>query len=1342
MRWKLRSCIRKFSGLLVLLAVFFSLQQTGYADTTYNQPEKASKPIVLLLVDTSASMLLTADKHNRADTSNLSFSDNNEDYMVIHAPDYMPECNAWYEGIHFFFSKHYEYSRFMEVIQYIIGDIKGMRPWDAPIDPNHPNYLRYMCRNAFVPRMGPGRGDSGYKLAYEIPMLVKNTHNFGHTLTNQDFVPDGLVELLGTRARVGLMFMDNDPSPAYSFGPDNKDGTNYGVLGVNAPYGGMLLPPDTDDAAIIAQANLNIISKLFKWLKGNPMAPHGGSPLGSMLADAYYYFTTHPQLQACTSVGQKNCDRYHDCRPKYVVLFTDGFMNIDNNSVLQGSSGWPKKLHDIGVMTIVVTPDGSTHQLYETDTPDAYTNVMGQIADNGGSHWVAANGGDAAQPFIFGMPEFDPGVDSFYPNDTDGTNDYAGRESMVRNIGRPYLANLLGSGAMVNANASKMYSNRRYISDLAFTDETAPTTNLASDPGYIDHYAGVIAGGFYQRGFKLAGTDQVDLNVAGNLGDHRITMFGAPYDDGGMHLTFYSCKDHPKTKNKDGKDVADDTKPGVSFSVDTDSRDWRYANTDVTTNQMKLYTVVYGNGNTGFVRELLTPMEPPEPADLGVETPPWTFMSMAFRPGDEDTNSLDWHHEFGAFISGLGKGSWSSKLLNVHTGGTELRWIPQFANPNDPMLIRRMNTLISFLAGRPLHCENNSDNTHQDSDCGGGFGYVNTGWYAYGAGSDRLRLYNYLGNPAGGGSMLVRFGPIGHFAPVFVGHLMHSASSTPGFQYFKDHIVNDTASTPVVYRPTTLYVQTRDGILHEMAINALPGETPGQNHHRELWRFIPGSLLNKVKSFQILGQTLSDGPISVAPVLLSKTHAQLGETAEEEAARWHIVLVAGIGYNDVSGNPMDYYNFENGVYALDVTDPLQPHLLWEITNKKRCQGSLTTDAVTCYTGGEENNFDDLGFTTSKPVIGTVHLGDRDSGRDVAVAIFGAGAYHLPPHYYYARGKAIFIVDLETGQKIAEISYRNNNVINHCSGIGFDSGMISGLSCYPTGPNKIIRQCVAVDAKGKMWLINLSGGNPPSWKAYMAFDPYQGTKFNLNMNDPQRTGTFKAPILTRSADGSLYAIYASETSINNAIDDFSHINFVADTKVEIPTSCPGDLPKVWVHFFDQAGGNAGERVQGRMALFGGDVYLTTYTPAQTNGCIPGTGKIISVSAMDNDNGGWHPVKALTDDSDNAASEVSLPQVIPNGLLLMTLPACIQGLNGNSYSTNLPGGGLQLGSNMPAVAEPQVMVPMGSAGPTEQIGSSGHNENAQTEFLPAKVIKAGNGGGIKSVVIPTSWSLIFD
>ena len=1375
MRDKMKN--RIFLTLFSLLgAILFPLA----ARADYHQPEKAPKPIVLLMVDTSASMSLTADKHNRANTSDLSFADTGDLYTFDSAvTPYLPECNSWTEGTEFLSTRHYEYSRFMEVIQYLIGDIKGLRPWDAAIDPNNPSHLRYMCQESLLFRVDFGNSTPPtwmhgimtaisysirniishginpglinairnlinripgnfniYIEKYSKPLLVTGSNNKGTKISSDNLVPDGLIQLLGTRARVGIMFTDNDDSTAHSFGPD-VNGKNYGVNSENASFGATLLPPDTDNDEIIEQQNSQIMTNLLIWLNGpDDLAsyevdvPHGGSPIGSMLADAYYYFQNHPNLQACTTQGQTNCDRYHDCRPKYVVLFTDGFMNIDDNSVLQGTNGWPKRLHDLGVTVIVVTPDGSARQLYETDANQAYTNVMGKIAYNGGSHWVAANGWGQGHRFIFGMPEFDPGVDSFYPNDTDGTNNYAGRESMMRNIGRPYLANLLGSGSMINGQTSKMCSNRRYISDLAFTDETMPTTDLAGDPDYIDHYAGVIAGGFYQRGFKLAWQDQVDLGVAGNLGNNRITMFGAPYDDGGMHLTFYSCKNPLGT---------DHSVPGVGFSVDTDSRDWRYnnSNVDLTDSyRMKLYAPVYHN-NSGFIRELIAPVQPPDPADMGVDAPPWTFMNMAFRSGDEDFNiSTNWNHDFGSFINGLGQTDWESKFLNIHTGGSEIRWIPKMdtSNPLDPMMNRRMKTLISFLAGRPLQCENNSDNTHQDSNCGGGFGYVNTGWYAYGAGTDKLQLYNYLSRPTGNGgiqNMLVRFGPTGHFGPVFVGHLQHNASPTAGFTWFKEHIVNA--------RPTTMYVQTRDGILHEMAINALPGETPSQNHHRELWRFLPGSLLDKVREFQIYGKTLSDGPISVAPVLLSKRYSELNETAEDEADRWRIVLVAGIGYNDVSGDPKSESTFSNGVYALDVTDPLRPHLLWEITNKKRCQGSMSTSVVTCYSSGEENNYGHLGYTTSKPVIGTVHIGDQSSGKDVAVAIFGAGAYPLPPNYTgYLNGRSIFIVNLETGQKIAEIGASNSH--SDCSGIGFDTSMISGLSCFPTGPAKLIRQCVAVDDEGKLWLLDLTSGNTSNWKAYMAFDPYQSTNFNIAMGDPRRMGTFKAPILTRSYGGGLYAIYASETSILNSIDDLSHINFVAETRVEIPQhGCPGDLPKLWTHFFDL---NSGERVQGRMAVFGGTVYMTTYTPAEINGCIPGTGKIISVSAMEDDSDDWKDVNALEDSTGTATNEVSIPNVIPQGLLLTTLPTCVQSVDHKYYSTNLPGGNFNVGSDMSAQSNPEVVVPMGSADTAAQLGPSGHNPKAQTNFLPAKVINGGNGGGMKAIVIPTSWSLIFD
>jgi hypothetical protein len=231
-------------------------------------------------------------------------------------------------------------------------------------------------------------------------------------------------------------------------------------------------------------------------------------------------------------------------------------------------------------------------------------------------------------------------------------------------------------------------------------------------------------------------------------------------------------------------------------------------------------------------------------------------------------------------------------------------------------------------------------------------------------------------------------------------------------------------------------------------------------------------------------------------------------------------------------------------------------------------------------------------------------------------------------------------------------------------------------------------------------------------------------------------------LIRLKSGEIFAIYGS-TNLDDPGERHKH-HFVASVRVETPdgNSCPGSDLANWIHFFDP---NTGEKPMGPMVLFDKVLYLTTYTPGPMDGCTPGEGKLIAVDAMKKGThlDDWDQVNALQDDQGNAVSELTIPDTIPSGVLMINLPRCVQGVDGKYYSTNLPDAGFDGFGNMGSgLDNPQLVVPLGSAGPNNQMGPSSEDKKQQTKFMPAKVIKGGAGGGVRSRVIPTSWSLIFD
>ena len=99
----------------------------------------------------------------------------------------------------------------------------------------------------------------------------------------------------------------------------------------------------------------------------------------------------------------------------------------------------------------------------------------------------------------------------------------------------------------------------------------------------------------------------------------------------------------------------------------------------------------------------------------------------------------------------------------------------------------------------------------------------------------------------------------------------------------------------------------------------------------------------------------------------------------------------------------------SSIFALDITDPENPDLLWEFTDN------------------------DLGFTTSYPAI--VRIGDKNQNGDWYV-VLGSGPRDYegdtPPSTGY-----IYVIDLKTGDLIRKISVGNHTYMGDCIAVDPD-----------------------------------------------------------------------------------------------------------------------------------------------------------------------------------------------------------------------------------------------------------------------------------------------------------------
>ena len=236
-------------------------------------------------------------------------------------------------------------------------------------------------------------------------------------------------------------------------------------------------------------------------------------------------------------------------------------------------------------------------------------------------------------------------------------------------------------------------------------------------------------------------------------------------------------------------------------------------------------------------------------------------------------------------------------------------------------------------------------------------------------------------------------------------------------------------------RAPALYIGANDGMLH--AFSGASGQ--------ELWSFVPTMVMKNMSGLADLNYAVkhtyfADG----SPVVMD---AYFGGT-------WHTVLVAGLNKGG------------NGYYALDVTDPTNPKVLWEVCNSAAlCGGGA---------GGVGSTWDgDIGLTYGNPVITKL----PGSIPNRWVAIFASGYNNVTganPGQGY-----LYIVDLTNGKILYKIGTGQGNATTPS---GF--AKITALATDFNTDNTALA-VYGGDMLGNVWKVDFSGATVPSTATRLA-----------------------------------------------------------------------------------------------------------------------------------------------------------------------------------------------------------------------------------------------------------------
>jgi len=219
------------------------------------------------------------------------------------------------------------------------------------------------------------------------------------------------------------------------------------------------------------------------------------------------------------------------------------------------------------------------------------------------------------------------------------------------------------------------------------------------------------------------------------------------------------------------------------------------------------------------------------------------------------------------------------------------------------------------------------------------------------------------------------------------------------------------------------------------------------NNGEEQFAFMPGELLKNIKTLKDNGSIASsDGHLYGMDNTVTVWSNDKDSNGNIEKSKGeHVYAYATMRRGG------------RGLYALDITEPKQPKLLWKII------------------GGQTPGFARLGYTWSQPLLSKI----IDRGEEVDVLIF-AGGYHSaadsPANYVQSvvYGNDIYIINAKTGRLIWSASNSGLNLNNMNYSI---PGKVYVMHTDMTTLKRksYAQTLIFADTRGQLWRLVLNNG---------------------------------------------------------------------------------------------------------------------------------------------------------------------------------------------------------------------------------------------------------------------------
>jgi len=479
----------------------------------------------------------------------------------------------------------------------------------------------------------------------------------------------------------------------------------------------------------------------------------------------------------------------------------------------------------------------------------------------------------------------------------------------------------------------------------------------------------------------------------------------------------------------------------------------------------------------------------------------------------------------------------------------------------------------------------------------------------------RQELINWVQGAPGSRREGNRFGSIVHSSPRIVG--------PPDIDIPDESYNAFRQRVEVANRPTVLYVGTNDGMLRAFSTSPtydLPGAhptDPGRRIERgeELFAFVPPMVLPDLNDLAFGAERYSvDGTPVVREMIYGREQGVATSVIDQNI--YHTVLVSGMRAGG------------NGFFALDVTNPLRPEFIFQITDPKfgdtygrpglaniavRIDGGNVHQRGIAILPGGRGELEDRDGDGSVPDACTV---TPDS---IPTDVEADGLLVSPRttrRCWEDRGRTLVIADVATGA-----------ILRRWDEGTFSAPLTGGVAVYPAQTGTIADRAYFNDADGVLWRLDMSSPEPSDWEVKAMHDLYHDGAWN------EGQPAYFPPLVSTTSSDDVVIIQA--TGNTDQFDDTNARNYIVSLTEDLQFASDGSLTGVESDLNWQLPLSAGEQVTGPVSIFDGKIYFGTFvsTSSPADACSIGFSRLF----------GLDYVEALTGSTDPAPGLTSAPTV---------------------------------------------------------------------------------------------------